>query len=384
MSAQLKIICFLFDPNIGGPTIRARSVYEQMATQGYDIRIAFPEGAGTAAGYLAEKGLPVDQLAISKPVMPRKIGAFLKFALGSPLALFRVVRYLRREKPDVIHVNGAFDTIPAIAGRLAGVPVVWHLNDTVFGPGLSRILGRLVRLVASEIVIAATRVGEHYGVMGAAPRVIFAPVDVHRFKARDTDRIPDAQPKLTLVGNWNWIKGHDRFIAVLLDLKQQGIPARGIAAGGFLDGQRNYWEPLLDRIKSKGLADSFDAPGFVSDTVGLLTNSDLLLLTSHSEASPMSLLEAMSIGLPVVSFDVGGAKEMLGQKDDAAGIVVPNGDIRAMSHAVATLLGDTGLYQKMARNGQRRARDKFSLETCIERHMAAYEAAVQSKGRIVK
>ncbi len=384
MNAPLKIICFLFDPNIGGPTIRARSVYQHMMAQGFDIRVTFPKGEGTASGYLAEKHIPVDQLAISKPVMPRKIGAFLKFALGSPLALFRVVRYLRREKPDVIHVNGAFDTIPAIAGRLAGVPVVWHLNDTVFGPRLSRILGRLVRLVASEIVIAATRVGEHYGVMGANPRVIFAPVDVHRFKARDNGKVPDRQPKLTLVGNWNWIKGHDRFIDVLLDLKQQGISARGIAAGRFLDGQRAYWEPLLERIKTKGLAESFDAPGFVKDTVGLLTDSDLLLLTSHSEASPMSLLEAMSIGLPVVSFDVGGAKEMLGQGDGAAGIVVPNGDTKAMSHAVATLLDDTDLYRQMAQNGQRRARDKFSLETCIERHIAAYEAAVQSKSRIVK
>ncbi|WP_375266256.1 glycosyltransferase family 4 protein [Planktotalea sp.] len=376
---KLKVICFLFDPNIGGPTIRARNVYERMIADGYDVRIAFPNGKGSAAEFIAEKGIPVDKLSIEKPVLPRKFVMFLKFSLKVPASIFRVRRYLRQEKPDVIHVNGAFDVVPALAGILARVPVVWHLNDTVLSPRFSRKLGWVVKKVASVVVVAATRVGEHYNVMDAATHVIFAPVDVSKFDARDPNGFPRANSVLTLIGNWNWIKGHDRFVEVVAGLLGQGIKVRGFMVGKFLEGQRAYWEPILDRIATDNLDRHFECPGFVEDTAGVLEDSDILLLTSHSEASPMSLLEAMSVGVPVVTFDVGGVREMLGTDEnggaEAAGVVVPNGDVDAMQKAAANLLKDPERYQQMCWNGQNRARERFSLESCVERHIEAYAEA---------
>lgn len=379
--SKLKIICFLFDPNTGGPTIRARSVYERMIEQGYDIQIAFPKGVGSAAGYMAEKSIPVDHLPIEKPVLPRKISLFLKFILMAPLSILRVRRYLLQQRPDVIHVNGAFDIVPAFAGFLSRVPIVWHLNDTVLGKSMSKRLGWIVKKVATVVVVAATRVGQHYNVMDAAPHVIFAPVDVNRFAARDLSSFPRAEPTLTLIGNWNWIKGHNRFVEVIAGLRGQGVDAKGLAVGGFLDGQKTYWKPILDRMAAENLDQVIECPGFVDDTAGVLRGTDILLLTSHSEASPMSLLEAMSVGVPVVTFDVGGVREMLGSDEgdgeNAAGIVVPNGDVPAMQNAAAGLLSDSERYQRMARSGQIRARERFSLESCVERHIDAYDDATK-------
>ena len=290
-----------------------------------------------------------------------------------------MVAYLKHHRPDVVHVNGALDIGPAIAGRLAGVPVVWHLNDTFLGSRSSQILGRLVRSIATVMITAAGRVAIHYGVDRHAPHTIFAPVDVVQFARRQTKGYPQAKPVLGLLGNWNWIKGQDRFVEVIAQLQNDSPDhtVTGKIMGKFLDSQRSFWEPILARIKADGMNDIIECPGFVADTAQALSKIDLLLLTSHSEASPICVLEAMSIGVPQVVFDVGGVREILGEDEDAAGIIVPAGDIAAMTEAVRRLLDDPDLYAAMATNGQDRARTYFSLETCVTRHEAAYRAATK-------
>jgi len=373
---KLHVICFLFDPITGGPTIRARAVYERMIADGYEVRVAFPLGEGSAAGYIAESGIPVDRLMVRKPVPPSKPGPFLKFAFQLPLALWRTVRYLKQHKPDVIHVNGAFDIGPALAGRIAGVPVVWHLNDTIFSKRFSRLLGVFVKRTAMVVVAAAERVAEHYGVSGGHTVVIHAPVNVERFTRRDPDSFPRAEPVLGLLGNWNWVKGQDRFVETIQRLRDAGSPVRGRAMGKFPDSQKAFWEPVLATIEASGLEEVIERPGFVENTAAALRDIDILLLTSHSEASPICVHEAMSIGIPQVVFDVGGVREMLGDGDRAAGMIVPEGDVGAMTAAVERLLADASLYARMALNGQKRARAYFSLEACIARHEAAYADAV--------
>lgn len=376
--APLDIICTIFDPNRGGPVIRARSVYERMREQGHQAEIVFPDAEGTAAAYVAEAGLPYTKLKISKPVLPNKPLAFLKYAITLPLAIMRVRSYFRRRRPSVVHVNGAFDFVPALAARLAGVPLVWHLNDTVFPSLPSRMLGRLVLALASEIPVAATRVGEHYGIPASRSTLLPAPVNVERFAARDPGHVPGNSPSIGMVGNWNWIKQQDHFVDVISILRARGLDAHGTIVGGFIPGQEGFFEPILTRIQRDGLSEAITADGFCEDVPSEVASFDISLLTSHSEACPMCVLEAMSVGVPVVAYDVGGAAELLGEGNEAAGIVVPPGDKEAMAKAVQTLLADSELYQRMARNGQSRARQIFALEACVARHIEIYRKAIGS------
>lgn len=377
---QFRIICFLFDPQTGGPTVRARAVYTHMRKDGHTVRLGLPNLEGSAAGYLAEAGLDVDKLDMPKPVLPSKPWAFLKFCLGVPGGIWTARRYLKTHAPDVVHVNGAFDIIPAFGARAAGVPVVWHLNDTIFGARLSRILGRMVRAVATQVVTAADRVARHYGIPEGQHLTIHAPVDVARFAERQDGPHPRSAPRLLLIGNWNWVKGQGRFVEVIRRLRADGLEARGLVAGRFLESQENFWRPIVADIEASGLKDAIETPGFVADTHAALRDSDLLLLTSHSEASPMAVLEAMAVGVPQVVFDVGGVREMLGEGEDAAGIVVPEGDVAAMTDAAQKLLSDKEMYSRLAHNGQARARAMFSVEACAERHLQAYRRAAGQKG----
>lgn len=375
----MKVICFLFDPNVGGPTIRARAVYSKLKSDNYDITVAFPREDGSALSYMHEGGIHATRIAIDKPVLPRKVWPFAKYVVRLPLNLLRLMQFLRREKPDVIHVNGAFDVLPPLAARLTGTPVVWHLNDTLFSPGLSKKMGWLVMKLATKVVAAATRVADHYGVTKANPHIIFAPVDTSKFYKRDQNAERQTPPRLTLIGNWNWIKGHDHFVSLIEQFHHQNAPVQGLIVGRFLDSQKSYWQPIMQRIEQSCLSDTIETPGFVADVNSILYKTDILLITSVSEASPISLLEAMSVGVPVVSFDVGGVREMLGEGAEAAGRVVPAGDQSALYSATKAILENKTLYQEMAARGQNRARDKFSLDVCVQKHKLVYEAALSNK-----
>jgi len=360
-----------------------RDLYGRMNALGHRVRVAFPRGEGRAPGLIAAAGIPVDGLAVNRPFMPRRgqLRRFLRFAVSFPQGVWRTAAYIRRHRPDVIHVNGAFDVGPAIAGLLTGTPVLWHLNDTTFGPPLSGFMGWAVRRLATVIVAAGERVAAHYRVAGEDTLIVHSPVDTARFAARPDGKRPLAEPLLGQAANWNRGKRQDRFVEVIARLRARGRPVRGIVMGLFMDTQRDWWEPILARMKADGLDRVIETPGFVSDMPAAMRRLDLHLLTSVSEASPICVMEAMSTGVPQVVFDVGGVQEMLGQGEEAAGIVVPEGDVDAMAAGVERLLDDPALYARMSANGRERARTRFSLEACVERHEAAYATAIARKGR---
>ena len=156
-----------------------------------------------------------------------------------------------------------------------------------------------------------------------------------------------------------------------------GRPVRGRMMGRYLESQRDFWEPVEARLAADPELDAaIERTGFVDDPAAALSDLDILILTSHSEASPICVHEAMSIGIPQVVFDVGGVREMLGEKGEA-GLIVPAGDIDALVDGIARLLDDPALYARMAAAGPERARAHFSLEACVERHIAAYRAAIR-------
>ena len=376
---KLSIACFLFDSNTGGPTIRARSVYKRMISDGHKVVVVFPRGKRGAMDYIAAAGVETTMLSMEKPVLPSKPFAFVKFATSLPVGIYRVIKFLKKRQPDVMHVNGAYDIVPAIAGKLARVPVVWHLNDTLFAAGLARIMGYFVMLVATKIVVSASRVGEHYGIPQDRAHIIHVPVDLSRFRQRDPNYFPTDKPNLGFIGNWNWIKGQDLFVEVIHRLRKSGVPVRATMMGKFLDSQKFYWEPIVDRIKADGLDGVIERMGFVEDIPAELAKLDLLLVTSHSEAGPMCVVEAMALGVPQVVFDVGSVREMGGEEmGSRANIVVPKGDVDAMAQAVINLLDDPQTYYKCARCGRLRAEEHYSLEKCVEKHEQVYRAAIKS------
>jgi glycosyltransferase involved in cell wall biosynthesis len=110
--------------------------------------------------------------------------------------------------------------------------------------------------------------------------------------------------------------------------------------------------------------------GFRSDAPDLLGAADLFLLPSLTEGLPLSVLEAMTHGLPVIATPVGGVPEVV--LPGRTGVLVPVEDVEALAGAIATMIQDRATRARLGEAGRERARGEFSFSRMVARYDALY------------
>jgi glycosyltransferase involved in cell wall biosynthesis len=144
------------------------------------------------------------------------------------------------------------------------------------------------------------------------------------------------------------------------------------------EGKDNSYLEQLKRLAAElGIAERTHFPGYRSDLLPVYASFDLFLLSSRREGLPNSILEAMAIGLPVVTTDVAGAKELV--VNGETGFIVPQQDVQGLARAVLTILGDEQHRSAMAQAGRRRVECEFSFSGRLRRIEDLYEQILRSR-----
>ena len=128
---------------------------------------------------------------------------------------------------------------------------------------------------------------------------------------------------------------------------------------------------LEQLARELGVADRTRFLGNVADVPGLLAGADVFALTSFNEGLPLSILEAMAAGLPVVASRVGGTSEVVA--DGETGLLVVPDDPASTAYAIRRLLEDAALRERLGKRGQRLVRDRFTAAKMVEGVIAVYE-----------
>lgn len=118
--------------------------------------------------------------------------------------------------------------------------------------------------------------------------------------------------------------------------------------------------------------------GHVTDVAPMLWQADLFVLPSLFEGLPVSVLEAMAAGVPVIATDVGGTREEI--RSGETGVLVPPTDAEALANAICMLLANRGLMQRLAESAQVRVRQEFSVETMVRRTTEIYDRTLAARG----
>ncbi len=142
----------------------------------------------------------------------------------------------------------------------------------------------------------------------------------------------------------------------------------------FLVGAGPRQSSIRRSIARYGLEDRVIMTGVRRDIPRVLGQSDIFVLQSRWEGLPVSILEAMASGLPVVATEVGGIAELVA--DGRTGLLVPSGDVTALTAALTRLLDDPDLRRRMGEAGQRRFREHFEQEIMIDRMDRLYRRLV--------
>jgi glycosyltransferase involved in cell wall biosynthesis len=174
------------------------------------------------------------------------------------------------------------------------------------------------------------------------------------------------------VGRLTRVKGLEIAIEAMAGLKAGHPWHLDLVGEGELRGEL---EALASRL---GVADRVTFHGFRRDVEALMAGADLLLMPSRHEGLPYTLLEAMSLGLPVLATAVGGLAEVL--RDEDTSLLIPAGDVRALSAALGRLGEDADLRARLGQAAAREQRLRYTLTSMGEGYLAAYELAMRGAG----
>ncbi len=288
---------------------------------------------------------------------------------------------LRKDPPELVHIHSSFGPsfyrkLPFILmAERAGIPVVNHIHGSAFDElytNASEQKKRLVRKIygkCARMVVLTEHWKEVLSVAYPEERIRVIPNystlhprmqdPVHRRKRWEGQQV-------LYLGVLTEGKGM-REMPELIQRTAERFPMVRFVMGGI--GRESL---ATEGLSEQTIAEHVVFPGWVRDREKeqLLEESAVFLLPSHMEAMPMSLLEAMGYGLPMVTTRVGGIPNLAGEGPQAALCRV--GDSREMADAVCGLLENYQTWETAAEASYRRAQTQYSFETHLDRIEAVY------------
>ncbi len=295
------------------------------------------------------------------------------------LGLVELIWLFRRERPDIVHASSSKAGVLArLAAFIVRVPIrIFTVHGWAFAAygGLAGRLylwaDRLVRPVTTLVICVSRRERE----LGIGARtcasersaVVHNAVDVRAFSVAATRGEP---PQIISVGRFAYPKDYVTLVRAMASVETD---FRAILVG---DGPDQ--SAVANEVRRLGLAPSVTLVGARGDVPELLAGADVFVLSSRSEGLPMSVLEAMAAGLPVVATDVGGVSELV--LEGETGLLVPRGDTTALAQALELLLRDADMRRRMAASARARVEREFDLTSFQEAHVELYSRELERRG----
>ena len=378
-TAKPKILMIIaqFYPSIGGAEQECRKIAKQLKKTGHEVSVLTQY----------REDLPAYELIDGVPVY-RKIRGWHWYELSYMLSVL-ILLFRYRKNFDVMCCFGLYLYIaPAVLFRfLTGKRVLVRLES---GGGTGDLLkaaqlswGALtIRCAcrADGIIAISRQIEEELLARGFPVKKVFRipnSVDTETFSPAAHLKDEDI-PVISYIGRLTRGKGVELFIEGLTLLRQTNPEFKAFVVGG--GEQRSSLEEL---VHARGLNDRITFIGEIPDAhavVPYYQRSYLIVMPSYSEGMPLVLLEAMACGVPVVASRVGGITDVIGLPEQqrpepggywigAHGILVPPGDVPAITAAIKRLLADSALHRELARKAREAAVNTYSLETVIQHYV---------------
>lgn len=386
MTNPIRVCRIIGRLNIGGPALHAILLTQGLRARGYEtLLVTGREGAGEGNFHdlAAEQGVtPLILPQLGREIRPHRDGA----------ALVALVRLLRRLRPDIVHTHTAkAGALGRIAAKLARVPIIvhtfhGHVLDGYFSRSTTRIFLGIERCLAAITTKVLTvsdgqcrdlldlRIGRPASVevmpLGLALDG-FLRSHLRRGEIRRRLGVPTEAPLVGIIARLAPIKDHATFLEAASDLRRSRQDVRFLIVG---DGElRSHLE---QQARALGLEECVHFLGWQRELEPIYADLDLAVLSSLNEGTPVSLIEAMAAGLPVVATKVGGIPDLVA--DGKTGLLVPPKDPMAMSQAMDTLLGDTDRRRQMGQLGREVVYPMYSDTALIDRMHRLYSSLLQA------
>ena len=390
---QTKILRIIARLNIGGPAIHTILLSDELKRLGYEtvlVKGSEGEKEGNMMDLADSRGI--------KPVVVPELGREIGL-INDIRAFFKLYKLIKKEKPDIVHTHTAkAGTLGRIAAWLAGVPIIIH---TFHGHVLTGYFGRLkswcfiqiekvLARISTRLITLSDKLKEELVGMGIGNHDRFEVIPLgldlkpflnsseHKGEFRNEFGLSGDAVLIGIIGRLVPIKGHRLFLeAARSVISEFGI--RNSELKFVIVGDGELRKELESYAEELGVAENVIFTGFRRDLPVIYADLDIVSLTSFNEGTPVSIIEAMASGKPVVAADVGGVSSLV--KDSITGLLVRPGDTRSLTESLLWMVEKPEMREKMGAEGQRRIYPSHDISQLVENIGLLYSSLLRGPKR---
>jgi len=363
---------------MGGPALHVAYLAAGLRTRGYDTTLV----AGSLARGEDSMAFVADELGVGV-VRIDELGREIS-PLRDLMATLRLARLIRRERPEILHTHTAkAGTVGRVAALLAGrkgPPIVvhtfhGHVLRGYFGPLRSlffRLLERWLAGRTTALIAVSPQVRDDLVALGVAPRERFVVIRLGialdervagtrdgRLESRRYLGIPPDRFAVGWIGRMTAVKRTDDVLVAFKRLRDGGVDACLCMVGDGPDRAQ-----LERRAHELGIVRETLFLGYQEDVAPFYAAFDALALPSSNEGTPVSAIEALAAGRPVVATRVGGVPDVVEEGED--GFLVDPGATDELADRLAQLARDPALRERMGKAGRARVLPRYAVERLVD------------------
>ena len=378
----IRVMRIIARMNVGGPAVQVSGLMRSLNPREFDHRLYTGFCAGSEADYLDSVATDVTAVRIE--------GFGRRVSLGGDLKAFiSLVKAIRKFKPHIIHTHtakaGVLGRIASIISLQSSIRVHTfhgHLLNGYFG-SLKRSLvvfaEKFLAVFTDELLAVGDKVRQDLLQAGIGKKVKFGlmppglllGVLPAKNESQKSFGLSGERLQCAFIGRVTQIKRPDRFLDVVSEINKTGIGLDFFIAG---DGD------LLDACRERIINEDLPVAvlGWQSDIEKVLSATDIVILTSDNEGTPLSLIQAGMAGLPVVTTDVGSVPEIV--LDGVTGFVTSL-DVKEIAGALEKLFKDTPLRKRLGTAAQEFTLANFSAQRLVRDHEELYKRLMSNRAK---
>jgi glycosyltransferase involved in cell wall biosynthesis len=384
----LRVIARL---NMGGPALHVAYLTAGLAERGYETTLVagtLARGEDSMAFVADELGLDVVRLdQLHREISP----------VRDTVAVLRLARLIRQVRPHILHTHtakaGAVGRLAALAAGEARPPIVvhtfhGHVLRGYFDPARTvgfRLLERWLARISTALVAVSPEVRDDLVSLGVAPPEKFAIVrlgiELEQRVAAARDGRGESRRVLGIgpdrfavgwIGRMTGVKRTDDVLLAFKRLRESGVDACLCMVGDGPD------RPAVERRAHElGVMRHTLFLGYQEEVAPFYAAFDAMVLPSINEGTPVSAIEALAAGRPVVATRVGGVPDVV--RDGEDGFLVPAGDVDALAERLAQLAREPELRERMGAAGRARVLPRYAVDRLVDDVDRLYRSLLASR-----
>ncbi len=306
-----------------------------------------------------------------------------------------LVKLMKEQSVDIVHTNSLYSIYGAWAAKIAHIPHIWHVREIPPKIPIARTIYAMMVDKLSDAVIVMTKACAEglFGKRKTPPSVVLMAdgLDLNKWSDKiKGDRIRKElgfgrnDKVIGFVARLDPWKGLDVFIKAAEKIHDKYPNVKFIVVGGAPSGFEQYEKEMKELAESRNLGDSMRFLGWryrLDDIPEIMASIDIF---SHTSTEPepfgLVLIEAMSIGKPVIAAAAGGPLEIV--ENGVSGYLTEPGNSEEHARVACELLGDSEKRLIIGRSARKRVEDRYSEKVSVERLHDLYRKIIASMRKV--